>query len=151
VVRGRAPVVFLRQHAVKRLAGDLGDRVPYRDLEGADGDRALGMTAGLLALHHGGEHLFGVEVVAGAVHQRFGARLEDARDEARAHLRAARVAAGRIERIAHDRFSITVRISDDGNDRSRHLAEVEHRVTQARFQRNSGLANVRDAHEMRES
>ena len=78
-----AAVVALGQHAVQRLAGDLGDRVPHGDLDGADRDRALAVAAGLLALHHAGEDFLRIEIVAGGIQQRFRLGLEDARDEAR--------------------------------------------------------------------
>ena len=92
-----AAVVALGQQAMQRLAGDLGDRVPDRDLDGADADRALAVAAGFLVLHHHGEDFLRIEIVAGLVEQRLRIGLEDARDEARAHLRAAGVAAGGVE------------------------------------------------------
>ena len=57
-----AAVEALGQHAMQRLVGDLGDRVPDRDLDGADADRALGMAAGLLVLHHDGEDFVRLEI-----------------------------------------------------------------------------------------
>ena len=50
-----AAVEALGQQHVQRLVGDLGERVPDRDLDGADADRALGMAARFLVLHHRGE------------------------------------------------------------------------------------------------
>ena len=65
-----AAVVALGEHAVQRLVGDLGDRVPHRDLDGADADRALAVAAGFLVAHHRGENFFRREIVAGVVEQR---------------------------------------------------------------------------------
>ena len=79
------------------FSGDLGHRVPHRDLDGADADRALAMAAGFLVLHHHGEDLFRREIIAGVVEQRLRIGLQDARNEPRAHLRAAGVAPGGIE------------------------------------------------------
>ena len=67
LVRHLAAVVALGQHAMQRLACDLGDRVPDRDLDGADADRALAVAAGFLVPHHHGEDFFRIEIVAGLV------------------------------------------------------------------------------------
>ena len=55
LVHHLAAVVALGQHAMQRLAFDLGDGVPHRDLDGADADRALAVAAGLFVAHHHGE------------------------------------------------------------------------------------------------
>ncbi len=81
-----AAAVAFGQHAMERLAGDLRDRVPHRDLDGADADRALGVAADLFALAHGGQNLRRVEIVAGLVEQRRRVGAQDARDESLAHL-----------------------------------------------------------------
>ena len=74
-----AAVVALRKHHMQRLAGDLGHRVPHRDLDGADADRALAVAAGFLVLHHRGENLFRREIIAGLVEQHLRIGVEDAR------------------------------------------------------------------------
>ena len=62
------------------------------------------MPAGFLVLHHDGETFFRREI-AGVVEQRVWLGFQDARNEARAHLRAAGVAAGGIEGEAADRLA----------------------------------------------
>ncbi len=66
-----AAVVALGEQPMQRLSGDLGDRVPDRDLDGADADRALAVAAGFFVLHHDGEDFFRREIVARVVEQRF--------------------------------------------------------------------------------
>ena len=146
LLRDLAAVVALRQHAVQRLALDLGDGVPQRDLDGADRDRALGVAAGFLALHHAGEHLRGIEVAAARVEQRVRRRGLDARDEAGAHLRAAGVAAGGVEGEADDRLAVADDVGDDGDHRGRHFGEVESGVAEVRLQRDRGFADIDDTH-----
>ena len=135
-----------RQQHVQRLVVDLGDRVPHRHLDRADADRALRVPAGLFVAHHDGEDLVGGEIAAGIVEQRFRIRLQDARDEARAHLRAAGVAAGGIERKAGDRLAVAHDVGDHRDDRSGHLGEVDRGVLQRGVQRDGGFADVGDAH-----
>ena len=120
-----AAVVALGEHAMQRLALDLGDRVPHRDLDGADADRALAVPAGLLVPHHHGEDFLRIEIVAGLVEQRFRIGLQDARDESRAHLRAAGIAAGGVEGEARDRLAVADDVGDDRDHRCRHLGEIE--------------------------
>src|SRR5580704_7643658 len=107
VARRASAIVPLGQHTVQRLAGDLGDRVPERDLDGPDGDRALAVAAGFLPLHHAGDHLGGSKIAAVGLEQGFRIGTQDARDEALAHLRPAGIAAGGIKREAGDRRSGT--------------------------------------------
>src|SRR5579862_5927748 len=52
-----AIIVVLGEQAVQRLLRDLGHRIPDRDLDGADADRALAVAAGLFVLHHHRENL----------------------------------------------------------------------------------------------
>ena len=146
LVQHFAVVVALGEHAMERLVFDLGDRVPARDFDGADRDRALGVAARLLALHHARENFLGIEVRSRRVDERRGIGFEDARNEARAHLRAARIAAGGVERVADDGLAAAHDVGDDGDDRGRHLAEVERGVAHARLQRNGDFADVYDAH-----
>ncbi|MNC91579.1 hypothetical protein D3C83_78660 [compost metagenome] len=87
------------------------------------------MAARLLALHHAGENFLRIEVVARGVGERFRLRGEDARDEARAHLRAAGVAPGGIEREARDRLAFPHHVGDHRDHRGGHLAEIERRIT----------------------
>jgi hypothetical protein len=128
------------------LAGDLGDRIPHRDLDGADGNRALGVPTRLFPLHHARKDFLGIEIVAARVDERFGRRLQDARNEAVAHLRPAGVAAGGIEGEAGDRPALANDIGDDRDHRGGHLAEIKRRVPQAGIQRNCGFTDVGDAH-----
>ena len=57
LVGGLAAVEAARQHPVQRLARDFRHRVPHRDLDRADRDRALAVAAGFLPLHHHRENL----------------------------------------------------------------------------------------------
>ncbi len=65
-----AAVVALGKQPMQRLFRDLGDRVPDRDLDGADADRALAVAAGFFVLHHHGEDFFRRKIIAGLVEQR---------------------------------------------------------------------------------
>jgi hypothetical protein len=141
-----AAAVALGEHPVQRLLRDLRHGVPHRDLDGADADRALGIAADLLALVHRGEDFCRIDVVAGVVEQRFRICLQDARDEALAHLIAAGVAAGRVEREADHRLAVAHHIGDHGDHRGGHLGEIEARVLQVGFERDRPLADVNDAH-----
>src|SRR6476469_5480321 len=105
--RNIAAIEALGEHGVQRLIRNLGDRVPYCYLNGANSDRALGMSAGLFTPHHAIENFRGSEIAAGIVEQRVGFGSEDARNETRAHLRAAGIAARGIEGKAAHRFPIT--------------------------------------------
>ncbi len=64
------------------------------------------VPAGLLVAHHDGDAFRWVEIVARLVEQRFRLGFEHARDEARAHLRAAGIAAGGVERETRDGLSV---------------------------------------------
>ena len=131
---------------MQRHVRDLRHGVPHCDLDGADPDRALGVAADLLAPEHGRHHAGGIDVVAASVEERGGVGAQDARDEALAHLRAAGIAAGRVEREARDRPAAAHHVGDDGDDRGRHLREVEARIGEVRLERNRRLADVDDAH-----
>ena len=131
---------------MQRLAGDLRDRIPDRDFDGADADRALAVAAGFLPLHHGGEDFLRREVLAGVVEQRCRIGRQDARDEARAHLRAAGIAAGRIEREARDRLAVADDVGDHRHHRGGHLGEIEARIADVRVERNRAFANVDNTH-----
>ena len=146
LVQHLAAVETLGQHAMQRLALDLGDRVPQGGFNGADGDRAFGVTAGFFPLHHAGEDLGGIDVVAAGVEERFRRGFPDARDEAVAHLRAAGVAAGGVKGKANNRLAVTQHVCNDGDHRRSHLAEIKDRIAQARFQRDGGFTNIYDAH-----
>src|SRR4029077_16637425 len=92
-----ALVVTLREHPMQRLSGNLGDRIPDGDLDGADRDRALAVAAGLFPLHHDRQDLAGIEVLLRLIEQ--GARVgaQYARDETRTHRGSAGITAGRVE------------------------------------------------------
>ncbi len=64
-----AAVEALGENDMQRLLRDLGERIPDRDLDGADADGALAVSAGFLVLHHDGEDFLGREI-AGAIEQR---------------------------------------------------------------------------------
>jgi hypothetical protein len=98
------------------LVFDLRDGIPARDFDRADRDRALGVTTGFLALHHAPENLLGVEIRTGGIQQRIRIGLQDPWNEPRPHLRAARIAPGRVERVAHDRLSIAHDVRHHSND-----------------------------------
>ena len=142
----RAGVVALGQQAMQRLAGDLGHRVPDRDLDRADGDRALTVAAGFLPFHHDGENFFRIEILLRVVEQRSRICPDDAGDEACTHCRAAGVAAGRVEREADDRPPFAHDVGDDRHHRGRHLGEIETRIADVRLQRDRAFADVDDTH-----
>ena len=80
------------------------------------------------------------------VEQRLRLGLQDARDEARAHLRAAGIAAGGVERVADDRLAVAHHVGDHRDHRGGHLGEVDRGVLQRGVQRDGGFADVGDAH-----
>jgi len=67
LVRHLAAVVALGEHGVQRLFRDLGDRVPDRDFDRADADRAFAVAAGLFIAGHHREDFLRREIVAGLV------------------------------------------------------------------------------------
>ena len=141
-----AAAVAVGEHPVQRHIGDLRRRVPHRDLDGADPDRTLGVAADLLAPDHGRGDAGGIDVAAGLIEERGRVGPEDSRDEALAHLRAAGIAAGGVERKARDRLAAAHHAGNDGDDRRRHLRKVETRIGEVRFERNRDFADVDDAH-----
>jgi hypothetical protein len=140
-----AAVEALGQHAVQRLLRDLGDGVPDCDLDGADADRAFGMPAGLLVLHHDGKDFIRCEV-AGGIEQRVGRRFENARNKPCPHLRAAGIASGGIEGETANRLAEALDVGNHGDHRRRHLAEIDARIGERRLERNRGLTDINDAH-----
>ena len=141
-----AAVVALGQHAMERLFGDLGDRVPDRDLDRADGDRALAVAAGFFLLHHGGEDPARIEIGLRLVEERARIGAEDARDEARAHRRPAGIAPGRVEGEADDGTAVAHDVGDDRHDRGRHLGKIEARIAHVGFQGDGAFADIDDTH-----
>src|SRR5579862_9116525 len=105
LVGGLAAVEPLGEHDMQRLVRDLGERVPRRDLDGADADRTLTVPAGLLVLHHDGEDLVRREP-AGLIQQPLRRRFQDARNKPSAHLRAAGITPGGIEGETTDRLTV---------------------------------------------
>jgi hypothetical protein len=128
LVGGFAVVVALGQHPVQRLGGDLGGRIPDRDLDRADPNRALAVSAGFFVLHHNGENFLRSEIVTGFIDERTRLRLEDAWNEPGAHLRAAGITAGRVEGKAADRLAVAFDIGDDGDHRRRHFGKIDARI-----------------------
>jgi hypothetical protein len=131
---------------VQRLVCDLGDRVPDRHLDGADRDRALAVAAGFLPLQHGGEHFGRIEVLLVLVEQRLRIGRQDARNKARAHRRAAGVAAGRVEGEAADRRAVAHDVGDDRDHRGRHLGKIDAGIADVRVERNRAFADIDDTH-----
>src|SRR5215212_336558 len=142
----RLAAVPLGQQAEQRLALDLRDRVPDRHVDGADGDRALAVPAGLLVRHHGRPDLGRVDVVAGVVHQALGVRFEDAVAEALADQPALAVAAVGVEAVADDRPAVAHHVGDHGHEARRHLAEIDIGVADGRGDRLRDLADFDNAH-----
>jgi hypothetical protein len=133
---------------MQRLFRDLGDRVPHRDLDGADADRALAVAAGFLVLHHDGEDFFRRKIVAAVVDERFRRGFEDARNKACAHLRAAGVAAGRIERESRNWPAVADHVGDHRNDRRRHLGKINAGISERRIERDGSFTDVGNTHEI---
>ncbi len=146
LVRNLAAVESLGEQHVQRLVGDLGNRIPDRDLDGADGDRALGMPAGFFPPHHAGENFRGIEIAAACVQKRVRVGGENARNEPRPHLRAAGVTAGGIEGEAADRLAVAHDVGDHGDHRRRHFGKIEARIGERRLERDRRLADIDDAH-----
>jgi hypothetical protein len=142
----RPPVVALGEHAMQRLLLDLGDGVPQRHLDGADGDRALAVAAGFLALQHAGEQLLGREILSPVVEQRVRCSRQDARNEPRPHRRPTGIAAGGVEGEANDPAAVAHHIGDHHHHRGGHLGEIEARIGKLRIKRDRGFADVDDAH-----
>src|SRR5262249_57765001 len=65
LLRNTAAIKTPGEHGIKRLVRDLGECVPQRHFDGADGDRTLGMPAGFLSPHHAAENLRRIEITAG--------------------------------------------------------------------------------------
>ena len=149
LLRDLAAAVALGKQLVQRLLRDLRHRIPHRDLDRADADRALGVAADLLALAHDGHDLLGIEIVARRIDQRLRIGAQDAWDEALAHLRAAGVAAGRVEREARDRLAVAHHVGDDPDHRGGHLGEIEARVLEIGLERDRPLTDVDDTHVVR--
>ena len=141
-----AGVVAVSEHPMQRLSGNLGDRIPDGDLDGADGDRALAVAAGFFPLHHDGEDLAGIEILLRLVEQ--GARIgpQNAGDEPCAHRGSAGITTGRVEGEANDRPAIAHDIGDHRDDRGGHLGKIETGIGDVRFERDRALADVDDTH-----
>src|SRR6476620_2332594 len=142
LVLHHAFVVTLSEHAIEWLVLDLPHRIPARDFDRADGDRTLGVSARLLALHHAREDFRRVEVCARVVDERCGIRLENARNESRPHLLAASITSRGVECITDDRLPAAHDVGYDCDDGRGHLAEVERSVAHVRLERNGDLADV---------
>jgi hypothetical protein len=113
------------QQAEQRLAGDLGDRVPYRHVDRADRDGPVAMAAGLFVAHHRAPDLVGVEVVTGRIKQRCGIGFEDARREPLPDQAALAVSSIGVETVADHRFAVALEVGDDGDEAGGHLAEID--------------------------
>ena len=83
------------------------------------------MTAGLLVLHHGRPDAVRIEVLSRIVEEGLRRRLEDTRREALADQATLAVAAIRVEPVAHDPAAVPDHVGDDGDERQRHLGEVD--------------------------
>ena len=71
---------------------------------------------------------------------------QNARDEARPHLRAAGIAAGGIERKARDRLAVADDVGHHRHHRCGHLGEVEARIADVRIERHRAFANIDNTH-----
>ena len=130
----------------KRLAGDLGHRVPDRHVDGADRDRALAVAARLLVLHQRRPDAVRIEIVAGIVQQRLRIGLLEPRREALADQPALPVAAVRVEAVADHRAAVALHVGHDRDERQRHLGEVDVGVGDRRGDRRGHFADIDDAH-----
>src|SRR5947209_6911640 len=75
-----------------------------------------------------------------------GSAARDARDEARAHCRAAGIAAGRVEGETDHGLAIAHHIGDDRHDRGRHFGKIEARIPDVRLERDRVFTDVDDTH-----
>ena len=144
LTRSDTAVEALGQHSVQGLVLDLGDSVPERHFYCANGNGALGMATGLLALHHAGKELFRCEIGAAGVQQGIWRSLHDARNQPVTHLRTAGVTPGRVEGVTRDRTSIADHVGYDSDHRGRHFAEVKSRISQRRTDRDADLTDGGD-------
>src|SRR5262249_34611461 len=131
--------------AKQRLAGDLGDRIPDRHVDGADGNRALAVAARLLVHHQGGPALVRRQVLTVLVEQGLGLGLEQASAEALADETALSIAAVGIEPVADDWPSVSLHVGHDRDQARRHLGEVDIGVADRGGDRFADLGNVDDA------
>src|SRR2546430_3821567 len=74
-----------------------------------------------------------IEIVARPVEQRLRRDFQEARNEARAHLRAAGIAAGRIERVANHRLSAAFHVGDHRDRKSTRLNSSHSQISYAVF------------------
>ncbi|MNL23151.1 hypothetical protein D3C87_1445200 [compost metagenome] len=141
-----AIAVSVSQQLEQRLALDLGHGIPDRHVDRADGDRPLAVAAGLLVLEHGVPHLVRVQVVSGAVDERFRVCFHDAGDEPLAHQGALSIATVGIEAITHHRLPVADHVGDHGDQAEGHLAEVDVGVADGRADWEGLLADFYDSH-----
>ena len=120
-----AIAVPLGKQSEQRPPRDLRHRVPHGHVDGADRDRALAVSAGLLVLEHRGPHLVRIEILPGVVLQRFRFRLQDARPDALANQRTLTIATVGIEPVADDRLAIAHHVGHDRDEAQRHLGEID--------------------------
>jgi hypothetical protein len=142
---GLAVIVAVGEQLPERNAFGLGAQIPERHVEHADGHRALAVPARLLVGHHHRPALRGLDEAL-VVEQRIGRRFEQSRDEALAHQALRRVAPVGIEAEAHDRLAVDLAVGGDADDARRHLAEIDIRVADRRFDRRDHVADGGDAH-----
>ena len=131
---------------MQRPAGDLGDGIPHRHVERADGDRALAMAARLLVAHHRVPDGSGIEIVVRAVDQAGRVGGAQPRQEALAQQRALRIAAVRVEAESHHRAPVAHHVGDQRHHRAGHLREIDDGVGDRRRDGDGLLADVDDAH-----
>ena len=143
---GLAVAVAVGEKLEERLAFNLGDRVPNSHVDGADGNRALAVTSGLLVGHHAGPNLGRVEVVTALVEQALGLGLEQARAEAFADQRSLSVASIGVEAVADDWLAIADHVGDDRDQAQRHLGEIDVGVANLRLDGLGFFANIDDLH-----
>jgi hypothetical protein len=104
------------------------------------------VAAGFFPPHHAGEDCFRIEILSTAVDKRGGVGSKNTWNKPCAHLRAAGVAAGRVESKAANRLPVTNDVGDHGDHRCRHFGEIEARIGELRFERNRRLSNIDDTH-----
>ena len=108
------------------------------------------MAAGLFVRHHGIPERERIEIGVGVVDQALGGRGQNTGCETLADQGALGIAAVGIETETDHRLAVTDAIGDDGDDAGGHLAEIDECVADLRADRHRALANVDNAHGLRD-
>src|SRR6202041_1022539 len=119
----------------------------YGHVQHAYSDRSFTVAAGLFVAHENVPDAGGIEIVAGIVEQRLSLRGLQARDEAIPQEATRRIAPVGIKTESNDGLAVANDVGDEGQDTDGHLAEINKRVANRRFDRDHRFADVNNPHE----